>query len=241
MGLRVGLLIGVLFALFKTVQSRRDRREPAPEPWQPIVDTPRPRPQDVAPEPAPEPEPRRAPTPPLSMPVVPPVSPDPPVPPVDEVGEPIEEPAAPLPEPADHDHPAEQVEAEVAMVAEEILDPAPVAKLEPLDIVPEADKPVAPVKKAAKVAKKAAKKAVTKAAKKAAGTTRKTAKRAAAAATPFVEPVGGICPQTHPVKAKLASRLFHLPGMFAYDRTRPDRCYVDASAAEADGFTRARR
>ncbi|HVL93936.1 MAG TPA: hypothetical protein VM264_11430 [Acidimicrobiales bacterium] len=43
------------------------------------------------------------------------------------------------------------------------------------------------------------------------------------------------------MKAKLLSRLFHLPGMAAYARTRPDRCYLDAAAAENDGFTRAKR
>lgn len=57
----------------------------------------------------------------------------------------------------------------------------------------------------------------------------------------WVKPTGGVCPETHPVKAKLASRLFHLPGMLAYDRTRADRCYRDAAAAEDEGFTRAKR
>ena len=43
------------------------------------------------------------------------------------------------------------------------------------------------------------------------------------------------------MKAKLSSRIFHLPGMFAYDRTRPDRCYSGADTALADGFTQAKR
>jgi hypothetical protein len=43
------------------------------------------------------------------------------------------------------------------------------------------------------------------------------------------------------VKAKLASKIFHLPGMLNYDRTRPDRCYRDAGAAEADGLRPAKR
>jgi hypothetical protein len=51
----------------------------------------------------------------------------------------------------------------------------------------------------------------------------------------------GTCPPTHPVKAKLISQLFHLPGMFAYNRTRADRCYVDADAALADGLQPAKR
>ncbi len=46
---------------------------------------------------------------------------------------------------------------------------------------------------------------------------------------------------SHPVKAKESSRLYHLPGMLAYVRTRPDRCYPSAEAAEADGFVRAKR
>ena len=57
----------------------------------------------------------------------------------------------------------------------------------------------------------------------------------------WVQPSGSVCPETHPVKAKLASKLFHLPGMFAYARTRPDRCYQDEQAAVADGLTRAKR
>jgi hypothetical protein len=51
----------------------------------------------------------------------------------------------------------------------------------------------------------------------------------------------GSCPPTHPIKAKASSGIYHLPGMFAYARTKPDRCYADESAAEADGFTRAKR
>jgi hypothetical protein len=46
----------------------------------------------------------------------------------------------------------------------------------------------------------------------------------------------GSCPATHPVKAKMGSGIFHVPGGANYDRTNPDRCYVDAAAAEADGL-----
>jgi hypothetical protein len=52
---------------------------------------------------------------------------------------------------------------------------------------------------------------------------------------------GGLCPTSHPVKAKLSSKLFHVPGMFAYARTHPDRCYRDEATAEADGLTKAKR
>jgi hypothetical protein len=51
----------------------------------------------------------------------------------------------------------------------------------------------------------------------------------------------GTCPASHPVKAKLASGIYHVPGGGNYDRTKPDRCYVDAAAAEADGMRAAKR
>jgi hypothetical protein len=59
------------------------------------------------------------------------------------------------------------------------------------------------------------------------------------ASTPrsWVDPdADGSCPVTHPVKAKLSSGIYHLPGGASYERTKPDRCYVDAAAAEADGL-----
>ncbi len=56
----------------------------------------------------------------------------------------------------------------------------------------------------------------------------------------WVEPEGGACPASHPVKVKLASGLIHQPGMLAYQRTRADRCYATVEAAEADGFARAK-
>jgi hypothetical protein len=55
------------------------------------------------------------------------------------------------------------------------------------------------------------------------------------------EPVGKGCPPGFEVKVKLASGIYHLPGMFAYERTIPDRCYASADAAEADGFRAAKR
>lgn len=59
---------------------------------------------------------------------------------------------------------------------------------------------------------------------------------------PWVDPqVDGGCPPTHMVKAKLSSKIFHVPGGLAYDRTTPDRCYRDAATAEADGFRAAKR
>lgn len=58
---------------------------------------------------------------------------------------------------------------------------------------------------------------------------------------PWVEPVDGDCPASHPVKAKLSSKIFHLPGMANYERTNADRCYLDAAHAEADGLRAAKR
>ena len=57
----------------------------------------------------------------------------------------------------------------------------------------------------------------------------------------WVEPEDDACPVSHPVKAKLSSGIFHLPGGANYGRTLPDRCYRDADAAEADGLRQARR
>ncbi len=57
----------------------------------------------------------------------------------------------------------------------------------------------------------------------------------------WIDACDGECPDSHPVKAKLRSRLFHLPGMIAYARTNADRCYRSADEAETDGFSRAKR
>ena len=62
-----------------------------------------------------------------------------------------------------------------------------------------------------------------------------------ATATPWVEADNGSCPISHPVKAKLSSGIFHVPGGQNYDRTKADRCYSDATAAETDGLRQAKR
>jgi hypothetical protein len=59
--------------------------------------------------------------------------------------------------------------------------------------------------------------------------------------TPWVDPIEGECPVSHPVKAKLTSGIYHLPGGGNYDRTRAERCYVDADAATADGLRAPKR
>jgi hypothetical protein len=63
----------------------------------------------------------------------------------------------------------------------------------------------------------------------------------AADAVGWVDPVDGACPASHPVKAKLSSKIYHLPGMANYERTNPDRCYLGAAEAEADGLRAAKR
>src|SRR5687767_12426453 len=50
----------------------------------------------------------------------------------------------------------------------------------------------------------------------------------------------GECPATHPVKGKLSSGIYHVPGGQNYERTNADRCYVDTAAAEADGLRAAK-
>jgi hypothetical protein len=57
----------------------------------------------------------------------------------------------------------------------------------------------------------------------------------------WVAAEAGACPVSHPVKGKRSSGIFHVPGGQNYERTRADRCYVDAAAAEADGLRRALR
>ncbi|HZQ58886.1 MAG TPA: hypothetical protein VFA84_12670 [Acidimicrobiales bacterium] len=68
-----------------------------------------------------------------------------------------------------------------------------------------------------------------------------TARAAAPPKTAWVKPVGSTCPPGYPVKAKTASKVFRVPGMFSYEDSKPERCYCDEQAAAADGFTRAKR
>src|SRR5690606_26133098 len=70
------------------------------------------------------------------------------------------------------------------------------------------------------------------------------AKRAAKKTAParaWVEPRGDVCPTSHPVKGKLSSKIFHVPGGLSYARTKPDRCYADERAAAAGGLRPAKR
>src|SRR5207244_13465803 len=71
--------------------------------------------------------------------------------------------------------------------------------------------------------------------------TKRTSTRASVADKAWVEPSGSTCPPSHPIKAQKPSFLYHLPGMAAYERTKPDRCYRDERGARADGFLKAKR
>jgi len=55
------------------------------------------------------------------------------------------------------------------------------------------------------------------------------------------DPADGSCPASHPIKGKRSSGIYHVPGGRFYERTRADRCYADAAAAEADGLRAAKR
>jgi hypothetical protein len=58
----------------------------------------------------------------------------------------------------------------------------------------------------------------------------------------WVEPTAdGGCPDGYPVKAKLSSKIFHVPDGALYERTAPDRCYASSEAAEADGLRASKR
>jgi hypothetical protein len=57
----------------------------------------------------------------------------------------------------------------------------------------------------------------------------------------WVQANDGVCPPSHPVKAKLSSKIFHPPGARNYNRTHADRCYPDEASAQADGLRPALR
>jgi hypothetical protein len=159
-----------------------------------------------------------------------------------EVPEPVIEPVVPAGE-----------EPGMVVVGDAPLQPAEavVESDEPLDGEPTtaeaapapAAKQTTPRRTPARTAPPAKKAAVKAPAKKAAAPRKAAPKKAAPkkVLAPWVNPDGLICPPTHPIKAKLSSQLFHLPGMFAYARTTPDRCYKSAEEALADGLRSAKR
>lgn len=58
---------------------------------------------------------------------------------------------------------------------------------------------------------------------------------------PWIEPESGACPASHPVKAKLSSKVFRGPQSPGYATSKPDRCYASEDAARADGLREAKR
>jgi len=46
----------------------------------------------------------------------------------------------------------------------------------------------------------------------------------------------GAGPDSHPIKVKVSSGIFHVPGGRFYERTSADRLYPNAESAEADGY-----
>ena len=62
----------------------------------------------------------------------------------------------------------------------------------------------------------------------------------ASAAERWVESTDGACPISHPIKANDNSGIYHVPGGRFYDQTGAERCYLEASDAEADGYRAAK-
>jgi hypothetical protein len=62
-----------------------------------------------------------------------------------------------------------------------------------------------------------------------------------AVAVRWVEPVDDSCPEGYPIKGKVKSGIFHVPGSLAYDRTKADRCYATEDDAIADGLRAPKR
>jgi len=46
----------------------------------------------------------------------------------------------------------------------------------------------------------------------------------------------GVVPDSHPIKVKVTSGIFHVPGGRFYERTTADRLYPSAESAEAAGY-----
>jgi hypothetical protein len=229
-GLWIGLLLGVALALRRTMQLRQDREAvPTGEAWPPV-----PAEQSWPPIPADEP------TAPPGLTVV------------DTFDERVDEIEPEEWQSPEIEEPYPSVEAKAQREAERIdtrprSTPSPAPPLQSVPDAPPEEGAAAPVDGAAPPAPTPAPApptappataAAEPAATRAASIKRTRIKKPAQA---WVEAQEGACPTSHPVKAKLSSGIFHLPGMFAYDRTKADRCYATPDAAEADGLTRAKR
>ena len=210
-GLGLGLLLGAVIAVYRTWEARREIAAPQPQPWTPVSAPPVQTPVSAPP----------VQTPVSAPPVQPPVAPPPPER-VTPEPEPLVRFETPEPETSEP-----EPEPEVTQPLDEVGEPVPEVPAAAAD-----NDDITPVKKASP--RRAA-----RAAKKKAPATKKAAP--VVPADPWIDPEGKICPPSHPVKAKLASKIFHVPGGFNYERTVPDRCYQDAGAAEADGLRQSKR
>lgn len=171
-----------------------------------------------------------------------PVSAPPPEPPV--AAAPPPRPAPPKPTPAPAPKPAAAPAPRPA--PRPAPKPAPAPRPEPVAERPvdEVGEPVPEVPAARSTSSAIDTDEITPAKKQSPRRAARAAKKAPAkkaAAAPWVDPEGKLCPSSHPVKAKLASKIFHVPGGFNYERTVPDRCYLDVSTAEADGLRPSKR
>jgi hypothetical protein len=221
-GLWLGIVGGVVLAVMKTVQARRPapaRASSGSPGWPKLAEAAPVRPEPVAPATTTRAAASRAAVTDTQGPVTEPavvVDASP------ELTDPVASAAPvvsdPLPDPGPTPVPPPQPEPIPDPVP---VEPQPTPPPEPLP----AKAPTAPAARAAKAAK---------AAKKAPPPKKAPVK-------PWVDPEGNLCPASHPVKAKLASSIFHLPGMLNYGRCVPDRCYRSADAAEADGLRAAKR
>ena len=214
-GLGLGLLLGAALAIYKTLEARREVAAPAPQPWTPVSPPP------------PEPSVAKAPPKP-SVATAPPKPSVPRTPPKPSVTATQPKPQAapsprPQPTPAPPRREPEPVPAPVEQPVDEVGEPIPEVPAAPLNDTDE----ITPAKKQSP--------------RRAARAAKKTVAKKAAPAQPWVDPEGRMCPASHPVKAKLASKIFHVPGGFNYERTVPDRCYRDVPAAEGDGLRQSKR
>jgi len=144
-------------------------------------------------------------------------------------------PAAPVPDPARVTGPvamAPATEQPAPASAPEVPDAPQAGEASTTSKVPKTKAPTTKTPRSGKAASSTA---------KAAKASKKATRKKPAPARAWVEPDGGVCPTSHPVKAKLSSMIFHVPGGLSYDRTRPDRCYRDEDTAEADGLRPAKR
>ncbi|MFN8540828.1 MAG: F0F1 ATP synthase subunit B [Thermomicrobiales bacterium] len=68
-------------------------------------------------------------------------------------------------------------------------------------------------------------------------------RQAQSAGVAALEPVGGLCPATHPIKgnhSRGGEFIYHVPGGASYDRTDPEVCFATEADAQAAGFRASR-